>query len=109
VKTLKISHPTKVVKASIALPSSKSESNRMLIIQALSGKEIEVYNLSEARDTQLLLDALSNEKLEIDVQDAGTAMRFLTAYYCTTNQHKILTGTARMCERPIGILVDVKF
>ena len=88
------------------LPASKSISNRALIINALAGGRAELHNLSDANDTQLMLRLIRSEDETIDVEDAGTTMRFLTAYYCITNQHKILTGTRRMKERPIGILVD---
>lgn len=104
--SITISHPESVLKGDIKLPLSKSESNRILILQALSKGEIKVGELSEARDTKLLNEALRSEMPEIDIRDAGTAMRFLTAYYCASGQHKILTGSARMCERPIGILVN---
>ena len=104
--SITLSHPNSILKGDINLPLSKSESNRILILQALSKGKIEVGELSEARDTILLQAALLSDSLEIDIKDAGTAMRFLTAYYCATGRHKILTGSARMCERPIGILVD---
>jgi 3-phosphoshikimate 1-carboxyvinyltransferase len=88
------------------LSSSKSISNRALILKALSGNQSTVSNLSDARDTVLMNKLVSSADPVIDVMDAGTTMRFLTAYFAITNQHKILTGTARMKERPIGILVD---
>ena len=88
------------------LPASKSISNRALIINALAGGRAELHNLSDANDTQLMLRLVRSDDQTIDVEDAGTTMRFLTAYFCITNQHKILTGTQRMKERPIGILVD---
>lgn len=88
------------------MSSSKSISNRALILKALCENQSVVSNLSDARDTQTMNRLItSNEKL-IDVLDAGTTMRFLTAYFAITNKHKVLTGTARMQERPIGILVD---
>jgi 3-phosphoshikimate 1-carboxyvinyltransferase len=101
-----ISHPTKNVHTSVLLPSSKSESNRSLIINALSGNLIELDNISEARDTQTMLRLLKTEGKELDVLDAGTTMRFLTAYCAVKGLNKILTGTERMQERPIKILVD---
>jgi len=101
-----ISHPTGILRGRINLPLSKSESNRILILQALSKGKIEVSVLSAARDTRLLQAALTSDATEINIEDAGTAMRFLTAYYCATAQHKILTGSPRMLERPIGILVE---
>ncbi len=88
------------------LPASKSISNRALIINALAGGTSELHNLSDANDTQLMLRLVNSGDKIIDVEDAGTTMRFLTAYFSVTNQQKILTGTARMKERPIGILVD---
>lgn len=88
------------------LSSSKSISNRALILKALSGNQSIVSNLSDARDTQLMIRLVSSTDFTIDVMDAGTTMRFLTAYYAVTNQQKTLTGSARMKERPIGILVD---
>lgn len=89
---------------SIDLPSSKSESNRALIINSFANGVL--HNLSEARDTQTMMRLLQSNAKELNVLDAGTTMRFLVAYCALTNQNKILTGTPRMCERPIGILVD---
>lgn len=88
------------------LSSSKSISNRALILQALSGNRSTVSNLSEARDTVLMNRLVTSSDAVLDVMDAGTTMRFLTAYVGVTNQVKTLTGTARMKERPLGILVD---
>lgn len=91
----------------IPLPASKSESNRALIINALAGGGIDnLSNLAEARDTQTMIRLLSESGPVADVLDAGTTMRFLTAYFAITGQQKKMTGTPRMCERPIGILVD---
>ena len=103
---LTISHPTSKLRGIVELPLSKSESNRILILQALSNGMIANNELSDARDTKILQRALASHEVEINVEDAGTAMRFLTAYYCATGQHKVLAGSERMCERPIGILVD---
>ncbi len=88
------------------LPASKSISNRALIIRALAGGSAALDNLSDANDTQLMLNRIRSGDKTIDVEDAGTTMRFLTAYFAATGQHKILTGTSRMKERPIAILVD---
>lgn len=88
------------------LPASKSISNRVLILNALSGSKSQLHNLSDANDTRLMRELISSESPLIDVEDAGTTMRFLTAYFAITGQHKTLTGTPRMQERPIGILVD---
>ena len=89
---------------SINLPSSKSESNRALIINSFAHGNLN--NLSEARDTRIMMRLLRSENKELNVLDAGTTMRFLVAYFALTNRNKILTGTPRMCERPIGILVN---
>lgn len=105
-KTVTLTHPTGVIKESIKLPASKSEANRALIIAALSGASSEIQNLSEANDTQLLQRLLKSNAATIDAEDAGTVMRFLTAYYAVTNQQKTLTGTDRMCQRPIKVLVE---
>jgi 3-phosphoshikimate 1-carboxyvinyltransferase len=91
----------------IPLPASKSESNRALVINALAKGTLDnLSNLAEARDTQTMIRLLSENGLVADVLDAGTTMRFLTAYYAVTGAKKKMTGTPRMCERPIGILVD---
>lgn len=89
----------------ISVPASKSESNRALIIREIAGKG-EVKNLSTARDTQTMKRLLSSAEHTLDVIDAGTTMRFLTAYAAIKGTDRIITGTPRMCERPIGILVD---
>ena len=107
----KISAPQKPIRVTINLPASKSLSNRALIIRALSGKDFEpdsyrVENLSEAQDTKILLNAIQSSDKTIDVGAAGTAMRFLTAYFAVTEGEKILTGTERMKQRPIAPLVE---
>jgi 3-phosphoshikimate 1-carboxyvinyltransferase len=100
----------KIINTTIALPSSKSESNRVLLIDALyhqqTGKKLDLHNLSTARDTVTMQRLLASKDLELNVIDAGTTMRFLTAFCAVTNREAILTGTERMCERPIGILVE---
>ncbi len=88
------------------LPSSKSISNRALILNALTGNRSTVSNLSSARDTKLMTALVNSADPVIDVMDAGTTMRFLTAYFAITNQKKTLTGTDRMKQRPIKLLVD---
>jgi 3-phosphoshikimate 1-carboxyvinyltransferase len=90
----------------IELPSSKSISNRLLIASALSSNKIELVNLSDARDTVELQNALSSTSGTVDVGMAGTAYRFLTAYFALQTEKRILTGASRMKERPIGILVE---
>lgn len=89
------------------LPASKSISNRALIINALANGTHPLENLSDCDDTQVMLRALQAQPGEtIDIMAAGTAMRFLTAYLSVTPGDRIITGTQRMKQRPIGILVD---
>lgn len=104
--TIKIFQSPDLKEVSIQLPSSKSESNRILIINALAGGESELSNLSEARDTRTMIHLLKSEEDTWNVGDAGTTMRFLTAFAAATGSEKILTGTPRMQERPIKLLVD---
>jgi 3-phosphoshikimate 1-carboxyvinyltransferase len=98
------SFPVKNVKINIS--GSKSESNRMLILQA-QFPNISIENLSESDDTKVLLEGLKTTNGTVDVHHAGTAMRFLTAYFAAKEDTEIiLTGSQRMQERPIGILVN---
>ncbi len=94
--------------ALIQLTGSKSESNRALILAALSNGKIKINNLSTAADTVTLNHILNHQATadEVNVGPAGTAMRFLTAYYAIKNNKIILTGSDRMKQRPIGILVN---
>lgn len=95
------------LKLEINLPASKSESNRVLIINKLAGGDFsDLPNLSQAEDTKILLSILKNNTKVADVGHAGTAMRFLTAYFAVKNQEIELTGSKRMQERPIKVLVD---
>lgn len=92
--------------ASIPISGSKSESNRLLILQALF-PNLTIKNGSIADDTVHLAAALQHTKGTIDIGHAGTAMRFLTAYYaCTPGANVTITGSDRMKQRPIKILVD---
>ena len=93
--------------STIYLNSSKSESNRLLIIKALSEKEITIKNLSKANDSVLLKNLLESENLVVwDAQDAGTSFRFLTSFLAIKKEHVVLSGTERMKERPVKVLVD---
>ncbi len=90
----------------IRITGSKSESNRLLLLQALY-PSLSIENLSNSDDTKVMSKALKSSSQTIDVYHAGTAMRFLTAYFaCQEGRDVILTGSARMKQRPIGILVD---
>lgn len=104
--SLKISHPTSIIKAKIHLPASKSECNRALIINALTDFKCDIQNISLARDSQTMNRLLHATDTTLDVLDAGTTMRFLTSYLSLKGTEKTITGTARMCERPIQLLVD---
>lgn len=105
-KTLNLQHKKQNLSVKAKLPASKSISNRLQIINALSGNLIDIDNLSNARDTQTMKDILSKNSSLVDVKDAGTAMRFLTAFYAIGDKEVIIRGTDRMHQRPIGILVD---
>lgn len=87
------------------LSGSKSISNRVLIIEALSGSSFEKKNLADANDTLLLQQLLSSQEKSFNAQDAGTTFRFLTAYLAFKEGEWALTGNERMQERPIGDLV----
>ena len=105
-KSLIVSHPTGILNGTVTPPASKSESNRALIIEALSGAGSKLENLSEANDTRVITRLLQEKADELNAEDAGTVMRFMTAYLAVTGQQKTITGTARMQQRPIGILVE---
>ncbi len=93
-------------KSKITITGSKSESNRLLLLQALY-QEIEIKNLSNSDDSQLMQNAFRSDQGVIDIHHAGTAMRFLTAYFAVQeNKEVVLTGSSRMKERPIKILVE---
>ena len=90
----------------ITITGSKSESNRLLLLKALF-KNLEIQNVSNSDDSQYMLKALKSETSVVDIHHAGTAMRFLTAYFATLEgKTTLLTGSQRMQERPIKILVD---
>jgi len=98
---------SKVAKeSSVKITGSKSESNRLLLLQALY-PSLEIANLSNSDDSSLMQKALSSISDTVDIHHAGTAMRFLTAYFALQSGREILlTGSSRMQERPIKILVD---
>lgn len=106
--------PPQKLSGRIVLPSSKSISNRALIINALGNAEgclkagdgCQVNNVSDCDDTRVMWNALTAMPDTIDIKAAGTAMRFLTAFLCVRDGEHLITGTERMRNRPIGILVD---
>lgn len=104
--SLKINKITKTVKGSIEITGSKSETNRLLILQQFY-PNLKIENISNSDDSKFMQQALVNTSSEINIGPAGTAMRFLTAYFSTKeNSEIVLTGSHRMKNRPIKILVD---
>ena len=94
------------LKTNILLPSSKSISNRALILNALCNHPEEINNISECDDTEVVIKALHEKNRNINIGAAGTAMRFLTAYLSGQDGSYTITGTERMKNRPIKILAD---
>lgn len=90
----------------IKLPASKSISNRALILNALSYSPYQIKNLSDCDDTHVMLKAFDSNSNKFDVGAAGTSMRFLTAFLAKTVGEWEITGSKRMKQRPIKILVD---
>jgi 3-phosphoshikimate 1-carboxyvinyltransferase len=106
---VKLIKRTGSIKNTVALPASKSESNRVLIINQLAGEEFNgLKNLSDAEDTKILKRLLQTKQESLDVGHAGTAMRFLTAYLAINSKDRVveLTGSERMKQRPIKLLVE---
>ena len=94
------------IQGTVSISGSKSESNRLILLRAYMSY-FKIFNLSDSDDTQLMLSAIESDKKEINIGHAGTAMRFLTSYYSSISENsKILTGSNRMKQRPISILVD---
>ncbi|MCD8310630.1 MAG: 3-phosphoshikimate 1-carboxyvinyltransferase [Prevotellaceae bacterium] len=98
--------PVGPLKTALRLPASKSISNRVLVLHALARGSAVPDNLSTCDDTRVMLRAFASPTDVVDIKAAGTAMRFLTAYYSVTPGQRLLTGTTRMQQRPIGILVN---
>ncbi len=96
----------KRIQSEITISGSKSESNRLLILQKLF-EGLRIENLSDSDDSEHMQDALSTKEMVVNIGHAGTAMRFLTSFFAATpNRNVILTGSERMQNRPIRILVD---
>lgn len=92
--------------ATVQLPASKSLSNRALLLNALSHASLSLLsNVSDCDDTTVMMEALALPPV-INIKAAGTAMRFLTAYLSVGNGTYTITGTERMCHRPIKVLVE---
>ncbi|SEF84851.1 3-phosphoshikimate 1-carboxyvinyltransferase [Parabacteroides chinchillae] len=101
-----IKAPEVRLQSSIQLPASKSISNRALILNALSYSPYDIQNLSDCDDTEVMIKALNSNESNFDIKAAGTAMRFLTAFLSKVVGEWTITGTERMKNRPIKILVD---
>lgn len=105
-ESLKINKVNKTVNGNIQITGSKSETNRLLVLQQFY-KNLTIGNVSNSDDSVLMQKALASTSNEINIGHAGTAMRFLTAYFAVKeNSEIVLTGSHRMKDRPIKILVD---
>ncbi|MFN4763801.1 3-phosphoshikimate 1-carboxyvinyltransferase [Gillisia sp. Q332] len=103
---IQLSHSQKNLKGDLQITGSKSESNRVLILQALY-PGIRLENLSNSDDSRVMQEALQRDSGTVDIHHAGTAMRFLTAYFAAKKGCEVvLTGSKRMKERPVKLLVD---
>ena len=104
---LRIKHPTKQLIGNITLPASKSICNRVMVLNKVLSSNTVIQNISTADDCVIMQHALQQTQGSVDVKNAGTCMRFLTAYYATTpNTDIVLKGSERMHNRPIGALVN---
>ncbi len=103
---IRLSHSGKPIHAQLKIGGSKSIANRVLILNALSQTASPISNLSDSDDTETLVQLLASDEKVLDAHHAGTTFRFMTAYLALTGGEKILTGSARMKQRPIGPLVD---
>ena len=101
-----IDAPGSAIRTTVKLPASKSISNRALILNALSYSAYDVENLSDCDDTNLMVKALNSNDRDFNVGAAGTTMRFLTAFLSKVVGEWTITGTERMKNRPIKVLVD---
>jgi 3-phosphoshikimate 1-carboxyvinyltransferase len=104
---IEISALQKPIQNQLAITGSKSESNRLLLLNQLFQNVLNLDNVSNSEDSQLMQKALANTTNLVDIHHAGTAMRFLTAYYSIQEGREVtLTGSERMKQRPIKVLVD---
>lgn len=104
---IEISRSNQIIKGNLQITGSKSESNRLLLLNQLYQQNLTLENVSNSEDSQLMQKALANTTDLVDIHHAGTAMRFLTAYYSIQEGRSVtLTGSDRMKQRPIGVLVD---
>lgn len=101
-----ISHPNGHIQGKITLKGSKSISNRVLLIRALTGMDFAIDNLSDSQDTQILEQLLASNDDLFDAHHAGTTFRFMTAFLSLQLGEQILTGSTQMKQRPVKALVD---
>jgi len=105
-KIIKISKKNRTVQGRIDLAGSKSISNRALIIQALCEEDFPIYRIANAKDTDTLQELLASKNDVLDAGPAGTTFRFMTAFLSLQSGTQTLTGSERMKQRPIGVLVE---
>lgn len=103
---LTLQKPNKIIKGEIELAGSKSINNRALMIRALCSKSFPIHRMANAQDVELMQAILSSDDPIKDAGPAGTTFRFMTAYLALQPGEQTLTGTQRMKQRPIGLLVD---
>lgn len=101
-----VEHPTRIIDGQVTLPTSKSISNRLLIIQSLCKHQFDIHGLSDAEDTSVLSNLLRHESQTYNAGLAGTTARFLLARLCLLPGTQILTGEPGLKQRPIAPLVD---
>jgi len=104
--SVKINTDLENLSGSVILPSSKSLSNRALIIRALCNNQFNTFNLSSSTDTSLLIKLLQSDENILNSGNSGTVLRFITAYLAFRGEEKIIDGSERMRLRPVGALVD---
>ena len=102
----RISKSDRTLSGTVTLDGSKSIANRVLIIRALSGTDFPIEHLAGSRDTETLQQLLASNETTPDAGAAGTTFRFLTAYLARQPGEQILTGSERMKQRPVGVLVE---
>lgn len=104
---IELNAPSSAIQGHLAITGSKSESNRLLLLNKLFNDVLTLENISNSEDSQLMQRALKSEESVIDIHHAGTAMRFLTAYFSMQEAKTVtITGSDRMKQRPIKVLVD---
>ena len=101
-----ISKADKNISGTITLTGSKSICNRALLIRALTSKDFPIYKIAAAKDSQTLIELLQSSNIVRDTGPAGTTYRFMCAFLALQEGEQILTGSERMKQRPIGILVE---